>query len=170
MRSCEICASIAVGRCHTSRSLAHRPPPPPPSPVLLLMAIGPIYFGSKASVLTDDEKQEAKDNGVEQEIMTNSDAAMFPVFASCALFGCVLSFPGPDLTGPAPPRRRLGARFPHCVVRHSLGTAMNAWDAHLCADCFSFFLMPRSNAFPTDWCHPGSTACSRCSARSTSTF
>jgi len=60
--------------------------------MLLLMAIGPIYFGSKASVLTDDEKQEAKDNGVEQEIMTNSDAAMFPVFASCALFGLYCLF------------------------------------------------------------------------------
>ena len=42
------------------------------------MAIGPIYFGSKASVMTDDEKQEAKDNGIRDLglILTISQAVL----------------------------------------------------------------------------------------------
>lgn len=59
---------------------------------LLFMAIIPIWFGSKASVTSDEEKAKKKAAGEEVEIMTSKDAMMFPLFASCALFGLYTVF------------------------------------------------------------------------------
>ena len=47
--------------------------------------------------------------------MTNSDAAMFPVFASCALFGCVFSWLGLRFLARQPP----GARTPLSLSTHT---------------------------------------------------
>ncbi len=49
---------------------------------LLVMAVVPIYFGSYASAA----------KGHEKERISSSDAAMFPVYASCSLFGLYLLF------------------------------------------------------------------------------
>jgi minor histocompatibility antigen H13 len=57
--------------------------------VLLLMAIVPIYVGAHRSLTAVGEMEAA---GEEIEIMTSKDAAMFPVYASCALFGMYMMF------------------------------------------------------------------------------
>lgn len=60
--------------------------------MLLLMAIIPIYIGSHLSV-TQQEKQKNKDENTEEvEVMTSNDAMMFPLVASCALFGLYVLF------------------------------------------------------------------------------
>eukprot|EP00041_Stephanoeca_diplocostata_P012949 m.220375 g.220375 ORF g.220375 m.220375 type:complete len:409 (-) comp19159_c0_seq1:182-1408(-) len=60
--------------------------------MLLLMAIIPIYVGSHLSVV-QQEKQKNKDEDTEEvEVMTSNDAMMFPLVASCALFGLYVLF------------------------------------------------------------------------------
>jgi len=56
---------------------------------LFLMAIVPIFIGSFRSVTYHKEQ---KDCGEKPETMSNKDAAMFPLIASCALFGIYLVF------------------------------------------------------------------------------
>jgi len=56
---------------------------------LFLMAIVPICIGSFRSVTFHKEQ---KDSGEKAETMSNKDAAMFPVIASCALFGIYIVF------------------------------------------------------------------------------
>lgn len=56
---------------------------------LFLMAIVPICIGSFRSVTYQKEQ---KDCGEKPETMSNKDAAMFPLIASCALFGIYLVF------------------------------------------------------------------------------
>lgn len=51
---------------------------------LVVMALLPIFFGSYRSVHYHKEKKPEK--------MTKKDAAMFPVLASCALFGLYIVF------------------------------------------------------------------------------
>lgn len=51
---------------------------------LVIMAILPIFFGSYRSVIYHKEKKPEK--------MTMKDAAMFPIIASCALFGLYIVF------------------------------------------------------------------------------
>ena len=49
---------------------------------LLVMALIPIYFASHHSASKD----------VEKESISSADAAMFPVYASCSLFGLYVLF------------------------------------------------------------------------------
>jgi len=56
---------------------------------LLVMALVPIYFGSRRSI---KHQEDAKDSGEKPETMTSKDAAMFPLIASCALFGLYIFF------------------------------------------------------------------------------
>ena len=60
---------------------------------LVIMALIPIFFGSFRSVTS---QQEQKDNhektGERPETMTQKDAMMFPLIASCALFGLYMIF------------------------------------------------------------------------------
>jgi len=56
---------------------------------LLIMALIPVYFGAFKSI-TYLEKQKA--SGEPMDIVTTKDAAMFPIIASCALFGLYVVF------------------------------------------------------------------------------
>ncbi|KAI5634961.1 signal peptide peptidase domain-containing protein [Phthorimaea operculella] len=56
---------------------------------LVIMAVLPIFFGSFRSVKYLREQKEA---GERPETMSNKDALMFPVIASCALFGLYVFF------------------------------------------------------------------------------
>jgi len=60
---------------------------------LVIMALIPIFLGSFRSV---DSQKEQKDNhertGERPETMTQKDAMMFPIIASCALFGLYIIF------------------------------------------------------------------------------
>ncbi|BFY99520.1 hypothetical protein BsWGS_02560 [Bradybaena similaris] len=56
---------------------------------LFLMAIIPIFIGSFRSVAYHKEQ---KESGEKPETMSQKDAAMFPIIASCALFGIYLVF------------------------------------------------------------------------------
>ncbi|XP_011557841.3 minor histocompatibility antigen H13 isoform X1 [Plutella xylostella] len=56
---------------------------------LVVMAILPIFFGSFRSV---KYLKEQKDAGERAETMSNKDALMFPLIASCALFGLYVFF------------------------------------------------------------------------------
>ncbi|CAH2268292.1 minor histocompatibility antigen H13 [Pararge aegeria] len=56
---------------------------------LVIMAILPIFFGSFRSV---KYLKEQKESGEIHETMTNKDALMFPLFASCALFAFYIFF------------------------------------------------------------------------------
>ena len=60
---------------------------------LMIMALIPIFFGAFRSVKSHREQtEEAKKTGEQPETMTQRDAAMFPVIASCALFGLYVFF------------------------------------------------------------------------------
>ena len=60
---------------------------------LVVMALVPIFMGAFRSVKSHKEqKEEAKKTGETPETMTQRDAAMFPIIASCALFGLYLFF------------------------------------------------------------------------------
>ena len=60
---------------------------------LLVMALMPIYIGARRSVVSHREQsEEAKKTGEAPETMTQKDAAMFPIIASCALFGLYVFF------------------------------------------------------------------------------
>ncbi|KAM3959277.1 minor histocompatibility antigen H13-like [Aphomia sociella] len=56
---------------------------------LVVMAILPIFFGSFRSV---KYLKEQKESGQSHETMSNKDALMFPLIASCALFGLYVFF------------------------------------------------------------------------------
>lgn len=56
---------------------------------LVIMAILPIFFGSFRSV---KYLKEQKDAGSRTETMSNKDALMFPIIASCALFALYIFF------------------------------------------------------------------------------
>ncbi|KAK3777720.1 hypothetical protein RRG08_021830 [Elysia crispata] len=56
---------------------------------LFIMAIVPIFIGSFRSVTFHKEQ---KDSGEKPETMSTKDAAMFPLIASCALFGIYILF------------------------------------------------------------------------------
>ncbi|XP_005098404.1 minor histocompatibility antigen H13 [Aplysia californica] len=56
---------------------------------LFLMAVLPIFIGSFRSVTYHKEQ---KDSGEKPDTMSHKDAAMFPLIASCALFGIYLVF------------------------------------------------------------------------------
>ncbi|XP_071496468.1 minor histocompatibility antigen H13-like [Diadema antillarum] len=56
---------------------------------LVMMALIPIFFGSFRSVRYHKEQRE---NGETPEIMSDKDAAMFPIIASATLFGIYLVF------------------------------------------------------------------------------
>lgn len=56
---------------------------------LVIMALIPIFMGSFRSVRYHKEQ---KDSGEKPETMTSKDAAMFPIIASCTLFGIYLIF------------------------------------------------------------------------------
>ena len=83
---------------------------------LVLMAIVPIYVGSyqSAEPRGDDEVSAPAD------VMTSSDAAMFPINASCALFGLYLLF---HLFGKAYINLLLGGYF-FLIGVVSLGTVL----------------------------------------------
>ena len=60
---------------------------------LVIMALLPIFFGAFRSVKSQKEVQEnSATTGERPEIMSQKDAAMFPIIASCALFGLYLFF------------------------------------------------------------------------------
>jgi len=60
---------------------------------LLIMALIPIYIGAFRSVKSHKEMRENSDRtGEKPETMTQKDAAMFPIIASCALFGLYIFF------------------------------------------------------------------------------
>jgi minor histocompatibility antigen H13 len=60
---------------------------------LLIMALLPIFFGAFRSVQSHKEnKENSARTGEKPETMTQKDAAMFPLIASCALFGLYLFF------------------------------------------------------------------------------
>jgi len=56
---------------------------------LVIMALIPIFLGAFRSVKHQDEQKAA---GEPVESMTSKDAAMFPLIASCALFGLYIFF------------------------------------------------------------------------------
>lgn len=56
---------------------------------IVMMALLPIFIGSFRSVKFHKEQ---KDNGDKPETMSSKDAAMFPIIASCALFGLYVFF------------------------------------------------------------------------------
>ncbi|XP_045502015.1 minor histocompatibility antigen H13 [Colias croceus] len=56
---------------------------------LVIMAVLPIFFGSFRSV---KYLKEQKESGERPETMSNRDALMFPLVASCALFGLYIFF------------------------------------------------------------------------------
>jgi len=56
---------------------------------LMLMALFPVYLGSLKSIIYH-AKQKA--SGEPMDILTTKDAAMFPIIASCALFGLYIVF------------------------------------------------------------------------------
>ncbi|CAK1553103.1 unnamed protein product [Leptosia nina] len=56
---------------------------------LVVMAILPIFFGAFRSV---KYQKEQKDSGERLETMSNRDALIFPIIASCALFGLYIFF------------------------------------------------------------------------------
>ena len=56
---------------------------------LLIMAIVPIFVGAFRSVRYHKEQ---KESGEKPETMTGKDAAMFPIIASCTLFGIYIIF------------------------------------------------------------------------------
>ncbi|KAJ8032966.1 Minor histocompatibility antigen H13 [Holothuria leucospilota] len=56
---------------------------------LVIMAIVPIFFGAYRSVKFHKEQ---KDNGETPEVMSDKDAAMFPIIASATLFGIYVVF------------------------------------------------------------------------------
>lgn len=60
---------------------------------LVLMALLPIFFGAFRSIKSYEEmKEKGEKTGEKPETMTQKDAAMFPIIASCALFGLYLFF------------------------------------------------------------------------------
>lgn len=56
---------------------------------LMVMALLPIWFGSFRSVVFNKKQ---KESGEKIESMSKKDAAMFPIIASCALFGLYVFF------------------------------------------------------------------------------
>jgi len=71
--------------------------------MLVLFASVPIYFGSFASITSNEEGSDQ-----EVEIMTSADAMQFPLYASCALFSMFLLF---KYVGPEYVNLVLGAYF-----------------------------------------------------------
>lgn len=60
---------------------------------LVVMALIPIFFGAYRSVQShQDQRENAEKTGEKPETMTQKDAAMFPLIASCALFGLYVFF------------------------------------------------------------------------------
>ncbi|KAF0289042.1 Minor histocompatibility antigen H13 [Amphibalanus amphitrite] len=60
---------------------------------LVIMALLPIFFGSFRSIKHHaDQKENCEKTGEKPERMTQKDAAMFPIIASCALFGIYIVF------------------------------------------------------------------------------
>ena len=60
---------------------------------LVIMALLPIFFGAFRSIKSYEEmKKQGEKTGEKPETMTQKDAYMFPVIASCALFGLYLVF------------------------------------------------------------------------------
>ncbi|XP_037069209.1 minor histocompatibility antigen H13-like [Pollicipes pollicipes] len=60
---------------------------------LVIMALLPIFFGSFRSIKHHaDQKENCERTGEKPERMTRKDAAMFPIIASCALFGIYIVF------------------------------------------------------------------------------
>jgi len=60
---------------------------------LLIMALIPIFIGAFRSVKSHKEMRENTERtGEKPETMTQKDAAMFPIIASCALFGLYIFF------------------------------------------------------------------------------
>ena len=60
---------------------------------LLIMALLPIFFGAFRSIKSyEEQKLHGEKTGEKAETMTQKDAAMFPIIASCALFGLYLVF------------------------------------------------------------------------------
>ena len=60
---------------------------------LVIMALLPIFFGAFRSIKSYEEmKKQGEKTGEKPETMTQKDAYMFPVIASCALFGLYIVF------------------------------------------------------------------------------
>jgi minor histocompatibility antigen H13 len=60
---------------------------------LVIMALLPIFFGAFRSVKHHkQQRQTYQDGGERPETMSHKDAAMFPLIASCALFGLYIFF------------------------------------------------------------------------------
>jgi len=60
---------------------------------LVIMALIPIFLGSFRSVNSQKEQKENQEKtGEKPETMTQKDAMMFPIIASCALFGLYVFF------------------------------------------------------------------------------
>lgn len=60
---------------------------------LVVMALLPIFIGSYRSVTSHKEQKENQEKtGEKPETMTQKDAMMFPIIASCALFGLYIFF------------------------------------------------------------------------------
>jgi len=60
---------------------------------LVIMALLPIYFGAFRSIKSHKEmKENSARTGEKPETMSQKDAAMFPIIASCALFGLYVFF------------------------------------------------------------------------------
>merc|ERR1712001_594557 len=60
---------------------------------LVIMALLPIFFGAFRSIKSYEEmKKQGEKTGEKPETMTQKDAAMFTIIASCALFGLYLFF------------------------------------------------------------------------------
>jgi minor histocompatibility antigen H13 len=60
---------------------------------LVVMALLPIFIGSYRSVSSHRAQQENHEKTGEQpETMTQKDAMMFPIIASCALFSLYIFF------------------------------------------------------------------------------
>merc|ERR1719166_53772 len=68
-------------------------PATPEGMILVVMALIPIFLGSFRSVESQKEQKENHEKtGERPETMTRKDAMMFPIIASCALFGLYIFF------------------------------------------------------------------------------
>merc|ERR1711944_228830 len=60
---------------------------------LVIMALLPIFFGAFRSINSyEEQKRQGEKTGEKPETMTQKDAYMFPIIASCALFGLYMVF------------------------------------------------------------------------------
>lgn len=91
----EAVEKVAQAAGEAANNITNTKPPSTPEGIavaygsLVIMAMLPIFFGSIRSVKHHKLK---KESGEKADTMTSKDAMMFPIIASCALFGLYMFF------------------------------------------------------------------------------